>query len=90
MHSPLLFAILLCNCLASDIKITTISEPTTGFDFKGECFLYDSSLALIHKYSWEVLGFVLLLVYGMYFMVGRKKNLRIVNNWYVLCSLHES
>lgn len=44
-------------------------------------------LAFIHNYIWEILGVILLVVYGMYFYVGKNKNVRIINNWYAFLLL---
>ena len=38
-------------------------------------------MTFARNYSWEVLGLIVLGIYGLYFFQGRRKNALIVNNW---------
>ena len=78
----MLVAILFCVCIASQPEFITLSPSKSSFDLRSMVFttVFDL-IAFLHKYMWEVVGVCLLVVYGMYFYVGRKKNIRIVNNW---------
>lgn len=79
----ILIALLLCICIASKPEFITLSPSKSSFDLRSMSFdTFFYLKVLLHKYTWEVVGVFLLIVYGMYFYVGRKKNIRIVNNWH--------
>lgn len=74
--------------LASQPNIEVLSVSEHSFDLASTDIkdgISKSPVGFIHKYMWEFMGVVLLIVYGMYFYVGRNKNVRIVNNWYAFC-----
>lgn len=81
--------------LAAQPNIEVLSVSEKSFDLPStECNygIFKLFLGFIHKYMWEIMGVVLLIVYGLYFYVGRNKNVRIVNNWYayypdIICRL---
>ena len=85
---PLLFTLILCAAIAAQPNIEVLSVSEHSFDFAStdrKDGISKSLIGFIHTYMWEILGVVLLIVYGMYFYVGRNKNVRIVNNWYAFC-----